>query len=144
MPSEELALAAKQQLVREQWARRHIALLEDCERVDDICIERGTLDPEDPGHQRDLAFRNDFLREQREVLTRAHLEHLRLRRAVSVAPGRRIRTAARSPRRRSIRSSRAKARAPDDGDPPGSSDVRPALRVISRAAFRAELERAGL
>ena len=73
--------------------------------------------------------------------------HRRLRReavpATQASPGR-VQVAARSPRRRSIRSSRAKARAPDEGEPPDPSDLRPALLVISRAGFRRELERAGL
>jgi hypothetical protein len=51
---------------------------------------------------------------------------------------------ARAPRRRSIRSSSAKARAPADPSEPEPPDLEPALRVISRAEWRRELERAGL
>jgi hypothetical protein len=102
---------------------------------------------EDEAHQRRLR--------QQMLQNRARLEQLRrrgywfdaehrLRAPIAVATPGRVQVAARTPRRRSIRSSRAKARAPDDGDPPEPADVRPALRVISRANFRRELERAGL
>jgi hypothetical protein len=51
---------------------------------------------------------------------------------------------ARAPRRRSVRSSSAKARAPGSSSDEDPHDLEPGLRVISRAAFRRELERAGL
>lgn len=92
---------------------------------------------------------------QQLLQNRARLEQLRrdgywfdedhrLQAPIGVATPGRVQVAARSPRRRSIRSSSAKARAPDEGDPTGPPDLRPALRVISRANFRRELERAGL
>jgi hypothetical protein len=56
------------------------------------------------------------------------------RRAVPVQIPGRIQTSARSPRRRSIRSSRARARAPDDPDPDP-------LEVVPLSRFRREVRR---
>lgn len=66
------------------------------------------------------------------------------RRARSITPVIRSgRASARAPRRPNVRRSGAKARAPDDSEPP-LPDLGPGLRIISRAAFRRELVRAGL
>jgi hypothetical protein len=61
----------------------------------------------------------------------------------AAACGGRSRGSTRSPRRRSVRSSRAKARAPADPDS-DPFDLEPALRVISLGGFRRQLAEAGL